>query len=140
MRVIFKIDSIRINSERKNADIAIEFSILKFDLKKSVSESAMKNYKPTEYEDYPTAKKETDIYELTNTDVLAKPDSNDATFSEVINFFFKNKQTGELFSKFARVAVKIYDEEDNFEYIGQSKLINLQDFISKKDEPISLYI
>ena len=87
-----------------------------------------------DFDDNPTPKKETDIYELNNTEVMVKPDKNDkdSTFTEVLKFFYDTK-TGEAYPKKSSFAVKIYDENDESKYFGELQLIDLSKYINKKD-------
>jgi hypothetical protein len=40
-----------------------------------------------QYQDQATAPAESDIYEITQTEMIAEPDMEDSTFSEVVKFY-----------------------------------------------------
>ena len=79
----------------------------------------MKKFDLLEYSDTPCQKHETDIYELTHSDVFLEHEvgSEDSTFSEVVKFFHHPK-TGKIMPKFCTLKVKNYLDDESFTYVG----------------------
>ena len=91
----------------------------------------LKSFELLQYLDYSTAPAESDIYEITQTEMIAEPDMEDSTFSEVVKFYI-DQATGDYFPKFAQVGVKRWSDEDNFVYVGQKHQINLSQYLEQK--------
>ena len=91
-----------------------------------------------QYIDQSTAPSESDIYEITQTEMICEPEMEDSTFSEVVKFYI-DQETGDFFPKYAELGVKKWTDEENFEYIGKKEKINLALYLEQKSVPISLF-
>lgn len=97
---------------------------------------------PARYEDHGTQWRETDVYEVSNTEVIAADgsDDQDTKFREVVRFF--RDDSGEFLPKYAKLRVKqVVDfdgENERIESLGSAR-VNLTDFLGQTESPVSLY-
>ena len=97
---------------------------------------------PARYEDHGTQWRETDVYEVSNTEVIAADDIDDpdTKFREVVRFF--RDDSGEFLPKYASLRVKrVVDfdgENEHIESLGSAH-VNLSDFLGQTESPVSLY-
>lgn len=60
--------------------------------------------------------------------MIAEPDIEDSTFSEVVKFFIDQK-SGNFFPKYAEIGLKRWESEENFEYVGCKEKIDLSKYL-----------